>query len=44
MPEPSLARIRPAPTGHRLPTGSRVITTPVLNGLHQEYHLIREAA
>jgi hypothetical protein len=24
-------------------TGSRVITTPVLNGLHHEYHLIREA-
>jgi len=44
MPEPSPARIRPAATGHRLPTGSRVITTPVLNGLHHESHLIREAA
>ena len=44
MPEPSPTQIKPAPTGHRLPTGSRVIATPVLNGLHHEYHLIREAA
>jgi len=26
------------------PTGSRVIATPVLNGLHHEYQLIHEAA
>jgi putative transposase len=44
IPEPSPAQITPAPTGHRLPTGSRVIATPVLNGLHHEYQLIREAA
>ena len=44
MPEPSPALIRPEPTGHRLPAGSRVIATPVLNGLHQEYTLVREAA
>jgi putative transposase len=44
IPEPSPALIRPAPTGHRLPTGSRVIATPVLNGLHHEYQLGREAA
>ena len=44
IPEPSPARIRPEPTGHRLPTASRVITTRVLNGLHHEYQLVREAA
>ena len=44
IPEPSPAQIRPAPTGHRLPTGCRVIATPVLNGLHHEYQLVREAA
>jgi hypothetical protein len=32
------------PTGHRLPTGGRVIATPVLNALHHEYQLIRDAA
>jgi putative transposase len=42
IPEPSL--IQPEPTGHRLPPGSRVIATPVLNGLHHEYQLVREAA
>jgi len=30
--------------GNSRRTGSRVIATPVLNGLHHEYHLIREAA
>jgi putative transposase len=44
MPEPSPALIRPELTGHRLPPGSRAIATPVLNGLHHEYHLVREAA
>jgi transposase InsO family protein len=44
IPEPPPALIRPEPTGHRLPTGGRVITTPVLNGLHHEYQLVREAA
>ena len=34
----------PEPAGHRLPTGSRVITTAVLNGLHHEYQPVREAA
>jgi transposase InsO family protein len=42
IPEPS--PIRPQPTGHRLPTDGRVIATPVLNGLHHEYQLAREAA
>src|ERR1035437_9872097 len=36
--------VRPLPTGHSLPTGSRVIATPVLNGLHHEYQLASEAA
>ena len=44
IPEPSPTQITPAPTGHRLPTGSRVAATPVLNGLHHEYQLVREAA
>ena len=44
IPEPSPTLIRPAPTGHRLPTGCLVIATPVLNGLHHEYQLVREAA
>ena len=44
MPEPPPTQIRPEPTGHRLPTGRRVMATPVLNGLHHEYQLVREAA
>jgi hypothetical protein len=28
----------------RLHTASRVIATPILNGLHPEYHLVRDAA
>jgi putative transposase len=43
FPEPSPALIQPEPTGHRLP-GSRVIATRILNGLHHEYQLVREAA
>ena len=44
IPEVSPALFQPAPTGHRLPTGSRVLATPILNGLHHEYRLVREAA
>jgi putative transposase len=44
IPELSPARIRPVPTGHRLPSSGRVIATPVLNGLHHEYQLVRAAA
>jgi putative transposase len=44
IPEPSPALVRPLPTGHRLPTGNRVMATPVLNGLHHEYQLVSEAA
>ena len=44
IPERSPTLIRPEPAGHRLPTGSRVIATPVHNGLHHEYQLVHEAA
>jgi transposase InsO family protein len=44
IPEPSPALIQPKPTGHRLPPGGRVNATPVLNGLHHEYQLVRDAA
>jgi transposase InsO family protein len=44
IPEPSPTLMKTAPTGHRLPAGSRVLATPVLNGLHHEYQLIRRAA
>jgi transposase InsO family protein len=42
IPEPSPTLITPAPTGHRLPRGSRVMATPVMNGLHHEYQLVAE--
>jgi transposase InsO family protein len=42
--DPSPSVITPAPTGYRLPTGSRVMTTPLLNGFHHEYQLVREVA
>jgi transposase InsO family protein len=31
-------------TGHRLPAEYRVVATPILGGLHHEYHLERQAA
>ena len=44
MPDRSLAPIRPVPVGHHLPARCHVVATPILNGLHHEYRLVREAA
>lgn len=30
--------------GHSVPTGHRVVATPILGGLHHEYCLVRQAA
>ena len=44
LPEPSPGVQTPAPCGHRLPAGHRVVATRILGGLHHEYRLEREAA
>ena len=44
IPDKSPAPIRLVPGGHHLPARSRVVATPILNGLHHEYRLVREAA
>jgi transposase InsO family protein len=31
-------------TGHHIPARCRVVATPILNGLHHEYHVVPEAA
>jgi hypothetical protein len=33
-----------ASTGHCVPEHMEVIATPILGGLHHEYHLARQAA
>jgi len=35
---------QPVSTGHRLAEDARVIATPILGGLHHEYHLAQKAA
>jgi len=35
---------KPLPHRHAIPAGARLISTPVLNGLHHEYRFEREAA
>jgi putative transposase len=44
IPELPQAKVSPGPHRHKLPTGHRVTSTPVLGGLHHEYGLEKEAA
>jgi transposase InsO family protein len=44
IPEPPQAQVPASPHRHKLPTGHRVSSTPVLGGLHHEYGLKKEAA
>ena len=44
IPEPSQERVPASDHRHKLPAGYRVGKTPVLGGLHHEYHLVKEAA
>ncbi len=44
IPEPSQESVPASDQRHKLPAGYRVGKTPVLGGLHHEYHLVKEAA
>ena len=44
IPEPSQEGVPASDHRHKLPAGYRVGKTPVLGGLHHEYHLAKEAA
>jgi len=44
IPEPPQAKVPAGPHRHKLPNSCRVISTPVLGGLHHEYGLKKEAA
>ena len=44
MPDPSPELNQLVSAGHHLPERCRVVATPILNGLHHEYRLAREAA
>ena len=40
---PNPPNLAPVQTGHRIRDGHRVVTTPILGGLHHEYRLERAA-
>jgi len=44
IPEPLQAEVPAGPHRHKLPFGYRVISTPILGGLHHEYGLKKKAA
>ena len=44
IPEPSQELVPASDHRYKLPVGHRVGNTPVLGGLHHEYHLVKEAA
>ncbi len=44
LPEPTQAKVPARPHRHKLPTGYRGQSTPLLGGLHHEYCLEKEAA
>ena len=44
IPDPSHQLIRPTLVDHRRPEGWRLVTTPILNGLHHEHRWTQEAA
>jgi putative transposase len=43
IPDPSGLTV-PQPVGHQIPSGQRVVATPILGGLHHEYRLASVAA
>ena len=44
VPEPASAlHVEPAPHRHQIPSGKRIVSRPVLGGLHHDYRLARAA-
>jgi len=44
LPEPNQSEARASDHRHKMPSGYRVVKTSVLDGLHHEYRLVKEAA